>query len=1163
MPVPSSVPMEFHISRQARDRYQFDESLFSLTGSLIVANPYAARVIAQKMNEQRDLVRYPERAVRAGQISAMGLIDEFLHYVVRLYREQENPRAIEMALSSLEERLGRTGVDAALAKFAQEFPPLAVYRRQISTENYLEGQTAGTPHREVLLEEMLMLWLTNANPACSPYKELYDDTSLRSDTPYEQIMSALYAFFDGQPGLGSRKQNLIDVLREPALASPDSLEGQLAYIRERWGHVVGPYLYRLLGSLDLISEESKVTFQGPGPAQVPDWSTLDLELEPEGFSPDSQWMPNVVLMAKNAYVWLYQLSRKHGRAITRLDQIPDEELDALARWGFTGLWLIGLWERSRASQKIKQMCGNPEAVASAYSLYDYRVADDLGGEGACQDLRNRAWQRGIRLASDMVPNHMGIDSPWVVEHPDWFIGSDHCPFPSYTFNGPNLSADDRVEIRLEDHYYDRGDAAVVFKRVDRWTGSERYIYHGNDGTTMPWNDTAQLDYLNPRVREAMSDQILRVAGTFPIIRFDAAMTLAKRHYQRLWFPEPGTGGDIASRAEHAMTKERFDALMPNEFWREVVDRMAQEAPDTLLLAEAFWLMEGYFVRTLGMHRVYNSAFMNMLRDEKNAEYRLVIKNTLEFDPRILERYVNFMNNPDERTAVDQFGKDDKYIGVCTMLATMPGLPMFGHGQIEGFTEKYGMEYRRAYRDETPDAHLVTRHEREIFPLLRRRHLFAQAENFRLYDLQSVDGSVNEDVYAYSNRVGQERALVIYHNRYAEARGTIRTSAAYSVAAEQGDERVLAQRSLGQSLLLHDEPEAYCIFRDHVAGLEYIRSSRQLSRDGLYIELGAYKVHVFLDWHEVWDDERHLYRDLMVALNGRGVPSIDEALQDMALRPVHEPFKELVNAGMFGRLIEARVTVPGDGPDARLMGKVEQLALRLLGAVNQREGGRGDERLVARQMRQEAEAILRLPIAESRIPTLGSPEYWWAAQQIEASLEDEATWGVLLGWLFTHALGKVVQGREDTLSGRAWFDAWRLGKILSTALREMGLEEERVSQSVGAARVLASWWQWFQPGDSGGSTARDVLEAWLGDVDIARFLGVNRHEGVLWYHKESFEGLITYTLLLATVEALADTERPTPQVIQELADRYDIVSALQRAEEQSEYQVEKLLEAAKG
>jgi hypothetical protein len=68
-------------------------------------------------------------------------------------------------------------------------------------------------------------------------------------------------------------------------------------------------------------------------------------------------------------------------------------------------------------------------------------------------------------------------------------------------------------------------------------------------------------------------------------------------------------------------------------------------PDTLLLAEAFWLMEGYFVRTLGMHRVYNSAFMNMLKMEDNAKYRTTIKNVLEFSPQVLQRFVNFMNNP--------------------------------------------------------------------------------------------------------------------------------------------------------------------------------------------------------------------------------------------------------------------------------------------------------------------------------------------------------------------------------------------------------------------------------------------------------------------------------------------------------------------------------------
>ncbi len=630
------------------------------------------------------------------------------------------------------------------------------------------------------------------------------------------------SLFDTQPRIGPDAENLIDFLQAPALAAPDSLASQLDFIRERWAPYIGGLLIRILNAQDLHREEDKPFFPGPGPSQSPgigrDSVTGSLGLfgrpsskseasepEAERFSADRDWMPNLVLLAKNAYVWLDQLSRRHGRTIDRLDQIPDEELEALRRAGVTGLWLIGLWERSPASRRIKQLMGNPEAVASAYSLRDYAIAQDLGGEAALQDLRARAFQRGIRLASDMVPNHMGIDSRWVVEHPDRFIGLPQPPFPAYAFNGPDLSPDDRVGIQIEDHYFDRTDAAVVFKRWDKRTGETRYIYHGNDGTSFPWNDTAQLDYLKPEVREAVIRTILDVARRFPIIRFDAAMTLAKRHLQRLWYPEPGAGGAIPSRSEHGLSREAFEAAVPEEFWRDVVDRVAAEAPDTLLLAEAFWLMEGYFVRTLGMHRVYNSAFMHMLRDEDNAKYRRVIKNTLEFDPEVLKRYVNFMNNPDERTAIEQFGDGDKYFGVCTLLATLPGLPMIGHGQIEGFSEKYGMEYRRAYMDESPKPWLLEGHARRIFPLFHKRYLFAEAASFLLYDVYRPEGGVDENVIAYSNRAGGEKALVVYHNKYAETCGWIRAAAAYAAKVGDGDSKVLLHKTLRDGLELDRRP----------------------------------------------------------------------------------------------------------------------------------------------------------------------------------------------------------------------------------------------------------------------------------------------------------------------------------------------------------------------
>src|SRR5947208_12028673 len=138
------------------------------------------------------------------------------------------------------------------------------------------------------------------------------------------------------------------------------------------------------------------------------------------------------------------------------------------------------------------------------------------------------------------------------------------------------------------------------------------------------------------------------------------------------------------------------------------------------------------------------------------------------------------------------------------MATLPGLPMFGHGQVEGLTEKYGMEYRRAYKDEQPDAHLVQRHEREIFPLLRRRHLFAEVEHFLLYDFFTPEGHVNEDVFAYSNRAGNQRSLVIYHNKYAETRGWVRTSVAYSGKMGCDEERSLMRRDLASGLGLHND-----------------------------------------------------------------------------------------------------------------------------------------------------------------------------------------------------------------------------------------------------------------------------------------------------------------------------------------------------------------------
>ncbi len=1158
---------EFHVSRVARARYHLDEGLFSLVGNVVIVNLRAVRALAAAMTARRRADGHPEPYVEPGALNAMGLIDEILHAVVEIYRRYEDPEAIDDALDHLDEALGATTVDAVLARFVETFPPLAVGRGELAPAEWLAGETAGVPNREVALEEVANLWLANANPAFGPFRELFDDGDLVADTAYPRLIAELGRFFAARPPFGPDRQDLVTMLRAPALAEPGSLAGQLRWIRARWGAFLAAYLgdrllalmERLITGLDVVAEEERARWMrfhaGPsGGEGGPSFGGLEGEME--RFSTDLDWMPRVVLMARSTYVWLDQLSRWHGRSIRTLDQVPDEELDRLARWGFTGLWLIGLWERSRASREIKVRRGNPDAVASAYSLRDYVIAEDLGGERAFQDLRDRAAARGIRLASDMVPNHMGIDSRWVVEHPDWFLSLAEPPYPAYSFGGPDLSDDGRVGIVIEDHYWDATDAAVVFKRVDRATGDVRYVYHGNDGTSMPWNDTAQLDYLKPEVREAVIQTILAVARRFPIIRFDAAMTLAKKHVARLWFPEPGQGGAIPSRAEHAMSKADFDAAMPVEFWREVVDRVAAEVPGTLLLAEAFWLLEGYFVRTLGMHRVYNSAFMNMLRDEKNAEYRLVIRNTLEFDPEVLKRYVNFMNNPDERTAVEQFGTGDKYFGICTLMATMPGLPMFGHGQVEGFAEKYGMEFRRAYWDERPNEALIGRHEWQVFPLLHRRWLFAEAHDFRLYDVVDDAGHVNEDVFAYSNRAGDERALVVYHNRFASMHGRIHDSVSYAVKDAGGDKH-LARCSLADGLGLTASPGAVAIFRDRLAGLEYVRETSELRERGLRVSLDAYGCQVYLDWREVTGETAAEYRALAVDLAGAGVPSVEGALAERRLRPLHDAVAILANEAFVRDATEAvaaALAAAAQADAGRAVGPerpavdVDQVAdrwrsraldcLRAVRSVVATSRSAptlpSDDALAAAadELATRLRRALHLASASPRdLPAGDEP----AAFAAVALAPETITWAALCGWLAADAVGSVLAPDAAARTARAWFDDAALGRVLADAFRWRGLDDGAAWWAVETVRHLLA-----RPGAAAlaappSERAGRLMRAWLSDEDLGRWLGLNRHDGVAYVNRERLEAALRWVVVMAAVAGREDALAAAHPLALQLAD----------------------------
>ena len=1137
------------VYRKAWDMYQFENSFFSSTGDVIFPSFHSVRNFVQKINQKRDLINFPEMAARGSEINGIALENEIFHYLFDLYQEQNNIDLAKEIPKWLQEEIGSEELDEALKFMLEEFPPPSIYNGEIDVDTYLDESTDNHPNEYITISCMINLWLFNVNPAFSSNLELFEDSELEKKTKYLQIIEKIEDFFENHPTFGPDNQNFLEMLKSLAIKKPHSIKEQLEYINEKWGTLISPFRYKILLALDFFKEEEKMRGLGSGEAQVYEYDFLE-----ENYTPDRDWMPNVVMIAKNIYVWLSQLSEKYNQHLHRLDQIPEEELSRLASWGFNSLWIIGVWERSSASKTIKRWCGNPEAEASAYSLYDYVIARDLGGHEAFENFKKLALKYGIRLASDMVPNHTGVDSKWMMEHPDWFISLPYSPFPVYSYSGESLSKNPRIGIYLEDHYFSRSDAAVTFKWVDHETNEVRYIYHGNDGTSMPWNDTAQLNFLKPEVREAVIQTILHVARMFSIIRFDAAMTLTKKHYHRLWFPTPGSGGDIPSRAEHGISKQDFDKEIPREFWRDVVDRITQEAPDTLLLAEAFWLLEGFFVRTLGMHRVYNSAFMNMLRDEDNGKYRSVIKNTLEYDPEILKRFVNFMNNPDEKTAVDQFGKGDKYFGICILLVTMPGLCMFGHGQIEGFEEKYGMEYRRAYWDETIDDGFVEYHEKIIFPLLKRRYLFAEVKNFLLYDFYTSNGAVNEDVFAYSNQVGNEKALIVYHNRFSDTRGWIKTSVAF--VTKDGDQTKLVQKTIGEGLLLHNDKDYFCIFRDHNRGLEYIRSSKEIYDKGLYLELGAYHSAVFLDFREVKESELYQYSLVHDFLSGRGVDNIDETLQELIYHSLHKAFKELVNEPIFKAIIESIATNDTKRFEKNLR-KIHPLISPLLKEVSNYSSGEiiesGLEDVIVRKIRsliQLKELVNQLHI---------SPEFSGIFfDYFNKNLPSNAEWNIILSWLFVHLLGKIVNPIDYELQSRSWIDEWGLGRIIEWTIKDFYEKPERVLEATILIKILTSHQNWFLSDEKTEYQPVQIMRGLMSDLEVQSYIQTNRYQDILWFNQEAFENLVRWLFIISLVNIFSNPKMEEV-LSQEIERIFKIINQWLTEAKCSNFQIAKLFE----
>ena len=196
---------EFHISRKIRNLCSFNEGLYASSGNVIFANMKNVRDFQLLFNNYIETqIKDENKKVSAGQLNAMGLIDEILHHVCMLYRHNKAQTFMTDLLSTMEKEFSKEEIDNLLLDFIKEFPPVEVYKEKTTAEEYLnreaietvkigkETRTITRTNREQTLEELILLHLANENPAFNPFAILFDDSELSKN---EQKLNIIFFSF--------------------------------------------------------------------------------------------------------------------------------------------------------------------------------------------------------------------------------------------------------------------------------------------------------------------------------------------------------------------------------------------------------------------------------------------------------------------------------------------------------------------------------------------------------------------------------------------------------------------------------------------------------------------------------------------------------------------------------------------------------------------------------------------------------------------------------------------------------------------------------------------------------------------------------------------------------------------------------------------------------
>jgi len=159
----------------------------------------------------------------------------------------------------------------------------------------------------------------------------------------------------------------------------------------------------------------------------------------------------------------------------------------------------------------------------------------------------------------------------------------------------------------------------------------------------------------------------------------------------------------------------------------------------------------------------------------------------------------------------------------------------------------------------------------------------------------------------------------------------------------------------------------------------------------------------------------------------------------------------------------------------------------------------------------------------------------------------------------HGLGFMQDADHYAEISVDWFGEWQFARIARESLIQLGASPEDADRAVNAIRMCIRQQNWYT------STKRldfnTILQDWITNPEVQRFLNVNRFEGQVWFNAEAFATWEDQLAVLAVFEVLSRSTFESAVLLETLVGSQEILGRLHELEQKSGYKLDRLMEEA--